>query len=304
VLGRAGTPPSCRDTPKSPSSTTILRSGQAQSTSIHSLRAAATRSCAGRAAPGRRGSAGSGPPARCGSCPPRAPRLPRILLRTAVPRRPGWRATRAARGVASERRSASACSMARSSRGRSRIAARSSNVRATVVVGMPSISVISSGATSPRWARMPSHPPSLRGTVTSVRTASPRRRPHSTAAERWLSTAFGPQARTPGHPDSRPGQASPTDGIDTMMHREQPSLLQSMANRPPTHAEVHQLISGDRAMLSVGDLGDQKVPRPKGTSGPTAGLDIPVAVHSPIVARCLRPRGRRRNESATLVPKA
>jgi hypothetical protein len=36
VLGRAGTPPSCRDTPKSPSSTTILRSGQAQSTSIHS----------------------------------------------------------------------------------------------------------------------------------------------------------------------------------------------------------------------------------------------------------------------------
>jgi hypothetical protein len=89
-----------------------------------------------------------------------------------------------------------------------------------------------------------------------------------------------------------------------MVHRKQPSLLQSMADRPTTHAEVDQLISRNRAMLSVGKLGDQKVPGSRGTSGPNAGLNIPLAVHGPIVARSLRPRGHRRNESATLVHQA
>jgi hypothetical protein len=97
---------------------------------------------------------------------------------------------------------------------------------------------------------------------------------------------------------------SPTDGIDTMVDKKQPSLLQSMTNRSPTHAEVQQLTSGHGAVLSVSKLGDQQVPGPRGTSGPTGGLNVPFAVHGPIVARSLRPQGRGCNESATLVPQA
>jgi hypothetical protein len=89
-----------------------------------------------------------------------------------------------------------------------------------------------------------------------------------------------------------------------MMDRKQPSPLQSMADRPPPHAQVQQLMSGHRAVLSVGKLGDQRVPWPRGTSGPTVGLNIALALHAPIVARSLRPQERVRNESATLVHQA
>jgi hypothetical protein len=89
-----------------------------------------------------------------------------------------------------------------------------------------------------------------------------------------------------------------------MMDGKQPSLLQSMADRPPTHAQVEQLISGHRAVLSVGKLRDQQVRRPGRTSGPNVGPNIPVAAHGLIVALSLRPRARACNESATLVHKA
>jgi hypothetical protein len=89
-----------------------------------------------------------------------------------------------------------------------------------------------------------------------------------------------------------------------MMDGKQPSLLQSMADRPPTHAQVEQLISGHRTMLSVGKLRDQQVRRPRGTSGPTVGPNIPLAVHGLIVALGLRPGERKCNESATLVHQA
>lgn len=135
----------------------------------------------------------------------------RISFSTAVPRRPGWRATRAVRGVWSASRSASACSTARRTSCRSTTAARSRRVRAAVVIGMPSTSVISSGSRIARWVRMPLRRPSRRGTVTSVRTGSPRRRPQSTAAERWLSTAPEPQAKTAAiHAPERVRRRRPT----------------------------------------------------------------------------------------------
>jgi hypothetical protein len=89
-----------------------------------------------------------------------------------------------------------------------------------------------------------------------------------------------------------------------MMDWKQPSPLQSMADRPPPHAQVQQLMSGHGAVLAVGKLRYQQIPRPRGTSGPTVGLNIAVAVHAPIVARSFRPQERVRNESATLVLQA
>jgi len=68
-------------------------------------------------------------------------------------------------------------------------------VRATVVTGMPSWTVRSSGSSLAVWARIVLRLRLSRGAVTSnFDEGEPI--PQWAAAERWLSTASGPQART------------------------------------------------------------------------------------------------------------
>ena len=78
------------------------------------------------------------------------------------------------------------------------VAARSSSVRATDVIGMPSRSVVSwASRERGRCTLTPAAPRRLRGTLTSVRTAASREsRPHQMPALRWLRTAPSPHAST------------------------------------------------------------------------------------------------------------
>jgi hypothetical protein len=73
--------------------------------------------------------------------------------------------------------------------------ARSRRVRAGVVTGMPRSLVISSAGSVVWWASMPGRR-HWRGAVTSIFARRLSQMPHSAAADRWLSTAPGPAART------------------------------------------------------------------------------------------------------------
>jgi hypothetical protein len=75
------------------------------------------------------------------------------------------------------------------------VAARSSIVRETVVTGIPSTTARSSAGSCARCAMSPARGRREAGTVTWG-VPSERNNAHSTAAERWLSTAPGPAAFT------------------------------------------------------------------------------------------------------------
>ena len=69
-------------------------------------------------------------------------------------------------------------------------------MRATVVTGMPASRVRSSGRMVVLRTRIPSRERRSLGALTSTFAGDPSLIPHRAAAERWLSTASGPQAST------------------------------------------------------------------------------------------------------------
>ncbi len=92
----------------------------------------------------------------------------------------------------------SASLMMRVSRSRPNMSVRSTSVRATVVTGMPCLTVTSSGERRrTRWRRMPLAPSlDRRAVVTWITTPGRGWIPQSTAASTWLRTASGPLAST------------------------------------------------------------------------------------------------------------
>ena len=77
------------------------------------------------------------------------------------------------------------------------VSARSTIVRARLVIGMASMTSRSSALRQRVVCTVnPACHSRLRGAVTSMRLEPERSSPHSRPAERWLSTALGPQTKT------------------------------------------------------------------------------------------------------------
>jgi hypothetical protein len=164
-----------------------------------------------------------------------------------MPGRRGYRTRRSRSERLSVSRFVSASFIALSSwRGRSTVA-RSNRVRGTVVTGIPSRYVISSGASRVTCSAMPAASRRCLGAVTSIPASAAI--PQSAAAGRWLRTAPGPLARTAA--SHRPSlQRVVTHGVHRPVDGLKSTAPQAKVDGVGLSAQLQQLPAGHHAVLA------------------------------------------------------
>src|SRR3954447_7799901 len=97
--------------------------------------------------------------------------------------------------------------------------------------------------------------------VTSTMFGSPRCRPHSAAADAWLSAASGPHARTAAiHRPLRP-QNGVADRVHPTVDRMQPAERDTVLDRARRQTELGELLAPDDPVLAASALRDRAIHR-------------------------------------------
>src|SRR3954447_477403 len=97
--------------------------------------------------------------------------------------------------------------------------------------------------------------------VTSTMFGSPRCRPHSAAADAWLSAASGPHARTAAiHRPLRPRTVWP-DRVHPTVDRMQPAERDTVLDRARRQTELGELLAPDDPVLAASALRDRAIHR-------------------------------------------
>jgi hypothetical protein len=119
-----------------------------------------------------------------------------------------------------------------------------------------------------------------RGAVTSIRPLLERNSCHETAAERWLSSACGPQASTAARSWAREVMAM-CPAAYTLRRTDQPAEPEPHLDCPPGQAQLQQPGQCDGPVLRPGHGADRQIP---GVLALVSTWSVEPGAHTPGVA--------------------